>query len=166
VRWPEPPRAARAESLLPLHGRRPARPPDGAAPSDTITPALPETAWTGSGPDWHPWEQPQAALSPGLAQLVNAALIDSAFCAAFLASPVAAAQRARRAPAQTFGTTLPDPELQLGPVRMTEADLALLGCMAPPSTLSVAARTLLDLSRVPAELTAPASQEGALADAA
>jgi hypothetical protein len=109
------------------------------------------------------------ALSPGLSQTLNAALIDPAFCAAFLASPVAAVRRAARAPGETFGTTLPDPALQLAAPVVTEVDLALLGCVAPPSSLAVAARELLRLCAESAwtdGARAPACYEGRLAGAA
>ena len=86
-------------------------------------------------------------LSPGLAQLLNACLMDDAFCRAFLASPVGAASRAVQVPGTTFGCTLPDPALQLPALVLDDADLALLRRLPRASSLAAMAaslRTMVD----------------------
>ncbi|HEU5316163.1 MAG TPA: hypothetical protein VFX49_08655 [Chloroflexota bacterium] len=156
-------------SLTPLQGRRRVRPPVTAAPHDISSPAVPavtvvsrellaELAPPPPAPPVGPALANEPALSRGLAQVLNAALIDSSFCAAFLASPATAARRAALSPERTFGTTLPDAVLRLDAPAVTEAELALLGCLAPPTSLAGAAR---DLMRLSAEATWTDSSPGA-----
>ena len=135
---------------------------------------------------------PAPALSPGLARLLNAALIDSTFAALFLASPMDAARRAIETSGGVFGTTLPDPALRLTLPALNEGEWALLRRLPRTESLAVAAQELRRLasratihevaaravqpgqSRVLRDMTspsgsplsAPASPGGALAGAA
>ncbi|HXI18200.1 MAG TPA: hypothetical protein VNM48_17690 [Chloroflexota bacterium] len=93
----------------------------------------------------NPAAQP-VRLSAGLSQLLNACLIDDAFCRAVLASPVGAALRAVQVPGTTFGCTLPDPSLQLPALVLDDADMALLRRLPRAASLAdmaVSLRTLV-----------------------
>src|SRR5687767_15886506 len=92
--WSEPPRAARAQ-------------------------VVGEAEWVGAPVRAVPPSVQAGAprLSPGLARLLNAALIDSTFGELFMESPIAAAHRVTgsagtagtaEAAGTLFGTTLPD----------------------------------------------------------
>jgi len=112
-----------------------------------------------------------------LARLLNAALVDPTFGESFLAAPALAARRAIDYSGETFGTTLPDPALCLTLPPLGEREWHVLGRLPRAETLAMAARELRRLSlpgtTLPravqielADLTVPASHEGAYAGAA
>ncbi|MBI3970036.1 MAG: hypothetical protein HY332_01995 [Chloroflexi bacterium] len=80
------------------------------------------------------------APSPALCQLLNVAALDETFREQFLASPVRAAVQAGLAPHVAFGCGLPDPELRLPAIRLTEDDWAILRSLPPVRTLADAGR--------------------------
>ena len=128
--WPEPPRAYRPEGA-------------GAARPRLVAAA----EWVGAPGSAVPGHTPLVApaLSPGLARLLNAALIDSTFGEAVVESPIDAARRVTGAAGvagDVFGTTLPDPALHLTLPALSESEWAVLAQMPCTASLAAAAREL------------------------
>ena len=106
-----------------------------------------EAEWVGAPGSAVPGPAPLVApaLSPGLARLLNAALIDSTFGEAFVESPIDAARRVTGAAGvsgDVFGTTLPDPALHLTLPALSESEWAVLAQMPRTASLAAASREL------------------------
>ncbi len=88
-------------------------------------------------------------LSPGLSQLLNAALIDEGFAKDLLAAPYMdmAARRLITSPGETLGTTLPDPSLRLKAPALSARDLVLLNNVGQCDSLEQLAQKLIRLSK-------------------
>lgn len=84
-----------------------------------------------------------AAPSPELCRLLNAAVIDPDFGTVLLSAPLRGAARAGLAPGAAFGCMLPDPELQLAPIRLAESDWQLVRELSPARTLAALWQHLL-----------------------
>ena len=95
-----------------------------------------------------PWRA-RARLSRGLAQLLNAAVMDETFGGMFLADPLRAAVLAAGDPGTAFGCSLPDPALRVPPILTDESDRRLLSAVPRCGTLSEMARHLALISTVP-----------------
>jgi len=188
--WPEPPRAAVTASMV------------GGATHRALPPRTEvffEAEWVGApgrtapAPIPAPTLSPAPVLSPGLARLLNAALLDSTFAAHFLSSPVEAARLAVETSGDVFGTTLPSPALRLTLPALSDAEWTVLHRLPRAESLAAAAQELRRLAvptptpsydappaaapaydtalrevtpSPPRPLRAPSSPEGALAGAA
>lgn len=127
-----PPALPAAPGVLPLP---PLLPPAPLVPA-TLLPEPPPAAFAGRAEATAP--QPAAnpaPLSRGLAQLLNACVLDAGFRTAFLAAPLRAAVDAARRPGETFGCPLPDPALQVAGVQLDDADRAFLRRLPPMASL-------------------------------
>jgi len=141
--WSEPPRAARSQ-------------------------VVGEAEWVGAPVRAVPPSVQAGAprLSPGLARLLNAALIDSTFGELFMESPIAAAHRVTgsagtaEAAGTLFGTTLPDPALRMTLPALSESEWDVLSQMPHTTSLAAAARELRRLSAVAVAVAAPVVVHG------
>lgn len=150
--WPEPPRVYRSEGEKAPH-------------------LVVEARWVGAsgGAAPLPATPVAPALTPGLARLLNAALIDPTFAALFLGSPIAAARRVVGAVGELgelLGTTLPDPALRLTLPALSETEWAVLGHMPRATSLEAAARELRRLCSLAEGAASAAAHAVDAADAA
>ena len=138
--WPEPPRAAVAAAVA------------TAADSIAGSGVRFETEWVNApgrgapAPIPTPTLSPAPVLSPGLARLLNAALVDSTFAAHFLSSPVEAAQLATETSGDVFGTALPSSALRLTLPALSDAEWTVLHRLPRAESLAAAAQELRRLA--------------------
>jgi hypothetical protein len=98
-------------------------------------------------------------LSPGLARLLNVALIDPTFGERFVESPLMAARWVYGgvgAAGEVFGATLPDPALRLTLPALSAPDWSILGHMPRTASVAEAARELRRLAALAALAAAAA----------
>lgn len=113
----------------------------GASRGELESPALvlhaPEAAHASAAP---------VTLSRGLAQVLNACVLDAEFCEAFLARPETAVRDAIASPGETLGCALPNPALQVPPLTLVEADWGVLRLLGAPMSLQALAERLVEIS--------------------
>jgi hypothetical protein len=145
--------AARVRQLSGWAADRMDVPARGELADDLDARRLSASQVAGASPDGPAIERQSGAApatpvaSPGLCRLMNAAILDQQFRAAFLVAPFQAVELATCAPDLLFGCRSPDGDLRFLQLHLSAADWAVVRRLPPAQTVAERWEHLLRLAR-------------------